>query len=66
MPSLPALASALLVATLLATSHPASANDPDQGPPDSLRIGPIDPEWMTRTDDFHPSPGSNEHRLIGI
>ena len=59
-PALPSIA--LLVAALMASSHPALANDPGQGPPESLRIAPADeyPRKRTNTPD---RPYNEEYRF---
>ncbi len=53
MPSLPSISIALLVATLLASSHPALANNPNQGPPAAKgRAILAAPEPYPRTREF--------------
>ncbi len=53
----------LVTASILAIMLPAHANDPEPGPPDSLRIGPIDPYWIEAAARYPARPGTNEHRL---
>lgn len=48
---------------LAVMASPVLANDSDPGPPDSLRIGPIDPEWIRIAARLPSRPGTDEHRL---
>jgi hypothetical protein len=61
-PTLPAIAVALLAATLLGNGQPALANDPDTAPAETLRIAPVD-EYLRRSANTGPRPDNEELRL---